>query len=256
MATTKAKTAVATKSSTAVAMPMSYEQELEKLRARLTAPSGDRIKIDNKTFKLPSGDVLNELDAVIVDFVYTNKYYEGMYDKDNIVPPTCFAISADPQDLKPSPNSPEIQCEDGCAGCAMNQWGSDGKGKACKNRMLLALLPGDATLDTPLMLLDISPTAVKPFSAYASSVARGLQRPPYGVLTKITCNPAVKHDQAQFSDPQLIDDPEFIDMIRSRIPEARERLMVEPDVSAIQAANDARPAKGRLMAPKKAAGRR
>ena len=247
--------AVAKKTSSAL-VTTDFSQEMEDLRARLTAPTGNRIKMDNKTFKFPNGDVADSVDAVIVDFVYMNKYYEGAFDPNNIVPPNCFALSPLPNALEPSPNSPDIQSQTGCASCAQNQFGTDGKGKACQNRVLIALLPADATMETPMMILDISPTAIKPFSAYVSAVARGLQRPPYGVITKIEFNKSVKWDVPVFSDPQLIEDAEFIAMIRSRRQEARDMLMVEPDVTAIQAANEARPKAKGLMAPKKAAGAR
>lgn len=248
--------AVAKKATNAL-VTTDFSQEMEDLRARLTAPTGNRIKMDNKTFKFPNGDVADSMDAVIVDFVYMNKYYMGSYDPNNIVPPNCFALSPLPNGLEPSPNAPDIQSQAGCAGCAQNQFGTNGKGKACQNRVLIALLPADATVETPMMILDISPTAIKPFSAYVSAVARGLQRPPYGVITKIEFNQAVKWDVPLFSDPQLIEDAEFIAMIRARRQEARDMLMVEPDVAAIQAANDARPKTKGLMAPRKAAaGRR
>lgn len=250
-----ARTAVAKKQNTAV-VTQNMAQELEDLRARLTAPTGNRIKVENKQFKLPSGDVLDRLDIVIVDFVYMNKYYEGAYDSNNIVPPNCFAINALPNELSPSPNSPDIQSQTGCASCAMNQFGTNGKGKACQNRILIACLPADATTETAISVLDISPTAIKPFSAYVSAVARSLQRPPYGVVTSVKCNPSVKWDVPMFSDPQLIEDPEFIEMIRARRQEARELLSIEPDVTAIRAANDAKPKAKGLMAPKKVAGGR
>ena len=230
---------------------MTMSSELEDLRARLTAPTGNRIKLDNKQFKLPNGDTLDALDAVILDFVYMNKFYEGSYDSANIVPPNCFAINPLPNELTPSPNSPDIQSQTGCAGCAMNQFGTAGKGKACQNRILVAILPADATAETAISILDVSPTGIKPFSAYVSAVARSLQRPPYGVITRIECNPAVKWDVLQFSDPQLIDQEDFIEMIIARRQEARELLMVEPDVTAIRAANEARPKGKSLMAPKK-----
>lgn len=184
---------------------------------------------------------------MIVDFVYYNTYYEGAFDPNNIVPPNCFALAVEPKGMAPSDNSPDKQCET-CSGCWANEFGSSGKGKACQNRVLMACLPTDATEDTPFVILDISPTAVKGFGSYVTSVARSLQRPPYGVVTHIECNPATKHDVAVFSDPQLVEDEDFITMIRSRREEARERLLTEPDVSAFKAANDS-PKKGALKAP-------
>lgn len=131
--------AVAKKTSSAL-VTTDFSQEMEDLRARLTAPTGNRIKMDNKTFKFPNGDVADSVDAVIVDFVYMNKYYEGAYDPNNIVPLNCFAMSPLPNSLEPSPNAPDIQSQTGCASCAQNQFGTNGKGKACQNRVLIALL--------------------------------------------------------------------------------------------------------------------
>ena len=245
-----ARTAAKKETSTAL-VSHDFNKEMEDLRARLTAPTGNKIKMDNKTFKLPSGDQLDSLDAVIVDFIYFNKYYEGAFDSNNIVPPNCFSLSPLPNGMTPSSNAPEAQ-HDNCAACAQNQFGSNGKGKACQNRILMALLPSDATSETPFMILDISPTALKGFNAYVQALMRSYNRPPYGVITKIEFNEAVKWDAPVFGDPQLIEDVDFITMVRARLQEARELLMVEPDVAAIAAANEARPKAKGLIAPKKA----
>lgn len=226
----------------------SQQEALDKLRARLMAPTGDKIKISNKQFKLPSGDTLDFLDIVVVDFIYYNVYYEGTFDSNNIVPPNCFALSQESKSAVPSVNSPDVQ-HTACAGCWANEFGSAGKGKACQNRCLLALLPSDAGEDTPFTILDISPTAVKGFSSYMQGVVRG-GKMPYEVFTHVECNPAMKHDVAVFSDPQIIEDNAFLGMIESRLGEAAERLATEPDVSAFKVANDA-PKKGSLKAPVK-----
>ena len=242
------KTAVAKAAPKGGALVSGDQSEaLAKLRARLMAPTGDKIKISNKQFKLPGGDVLDFLDVVIVDFVYYNVYYEGAFDSNNIMPPNCFAIAEEPKTIAPSNNSPDKQCES-CAGCWANEFGSSGKGKACQNRVLMAVLPTDANEETPFAILDISPTAVKGFSSYLQSVVRGFQKMPYEVVTHIECNPATKHDVAIFSEPQEIEDIGFLGMVESRLGEAKERLTTEPDVSAFKAANDA-PKKGALKAP-------
>ena len=82
-----------------------------------------------------------------------------------------------------------------------------------------------------------------------SGVARG-GKMPYEVVTHVECNPAVKHDVAIFSDPQIIEDDAFLGMVESRLDEAAQRLATEPDVSAFKAANDA-PKKGALKSPVK-----
>jgi len=246
-----ARTAVAKKTASTAVATASHAEAIAALRARLMAPSGDKIKISNKQFKLPTGDTLDFLDIVVVDFVYYNTYYEGAFDPNNIMPPNCFALAVDSKTLAPSTNAPEAQHE-ACQGCWANEFGSSGKGKACQNRVLIACLPTDAKEDTPFAILDISPTAVKGFSSYLTSVARsGLF--PHEVVTHVECNPATKHDVAIFSLSEAIEDTPFIGMLESRLGEARERLMTEPDVSAFKAANDAKVApKGRaLKAPAK-----
>lgn len=240
-----ARTTVAKAKSTAV-QTQDFAQEIEDLRGRLAAPSGDTVKVDNKLFTLPNGDTSDLLTGIIVDFVYFNSYYPDAYDPNNIVPPTCFAIHPDPTGAIPSPNSPELQ-NDNCQTCWANQFASAGKGKACKNAIKVALLPPDAAEDTPFMIVNVSPTALKPFAAYLSAVLR-LQRPPYTVTTDITCDPNFKYDTLRFSNPQPLD-PEMITMVRSRREEARERLVVEPDISALKAANEA-PTKGKAPAGK------
>lgn len=226
----------------------SQQEALDKLRARLMAPTGDKIKISNKQFKLPSGDTLDFLDIVIVDFIYYNVYYESGFDSNNIQAPNCFALSQESKSATPSANAPEAQ-HSACSGCWANEFGSSGKGKACQNRCLIAVLPSDAKEDTPFAILDISPTAVKGFSSYMQGVVRG-GKMPHEVFTHVECNPSLKHDVAVFSDPQIVEDEGFLGMIESRLDEAAERLVTEPDVSAFRAANDA-PKKGSLKAPVK-----
>lgn len=242
-------TRVAKAKSTAV-VTQDFAQELEDLRGRLQAPSGDKIKVENKQFKLPNGDTSDVLSGIIVDFVYFNAYYDAAYDPNNITPPACFAIHPDPTGAVPSPNSPDVQ-DTACQTCWANQFGSAGKGKACRNSVMVALLPPDADENTPFMLLNVSPTALKSFSGYLSSVLR-MQRPPYSVVTDVFCDPNVKYDSMRFTNPQPVD-PEVLEIVRARRGEARERLMVEPDVSAIAAANDAKKpaAKGRLAPAKR-----
>ena len=238
------------KAKTTAVVTQDFAKELEDLRGRLAAPSGDKIKVDNKQFKLPNGDTSDLLTGIIVDFVYYNAYYDAAFDPNNITPPTCFAIHPDPSGATPSPNSPEVQ-DASCQVCWANQFGSAGKGKACRNSILVAMLPPDADENTPFMLLNVSPTGLKSFSGYLSSVIR-MQRPPYSITTDVFCDPGLKYDSLRFTNPQPLED-EMIELIRARRCGARERLLVEPDVSAIAAANEAKkPApKGRLAPAKR-----
>lgn len=251
MARTPGTAVAKAKSNLPVNISAEMAAEVDALRDRLTAPSGDKVSLKGKQFKLPNGDTSDLLSGIIVDFVYFNAYYEGAYDENNIVPPDCFSLCPDPTGAVPSDNSPSKQ-HDNCGACWANQFKSFGKGKACRNSVRMIVLPPDATEDTPLMVVDVSPTALKSFSAYVSSVARAFQRPPYGVITDLTFEESLAFPSLRFGNPQAIHG-DLLAIVRARREEARARLLVEPDVTAAAAAPAPTPPKGRLQPPKRPA---
>ena len=246
-----ARTAVAKKTASTAVATVNRAEAAAALRARLLAPTGDTVRIKNKRFNLPNGDILDYMDVVIVDFVYFNAYYETAFNENNIVPPNCFSLHPEPRGAVPSENSPEVQNAD-CDGCWANQFKSAGAGKACQNSILLACLPTDATEETPFVLVRVSPTALKGFGGYLTSLARQGTMP-YEVISHIECDPELSYPRLTFEVSSNLEDSGFVTMVESRLGEARERLMTEPDVSAFTAANDAKAApKGRnLKAPVK-----
>lgn len=242
------KTAVAKKATTGtnvVSLKDQLAAQAAAMAGRVTAPSGDMISVtQDKQFKLPDGTKsAGPIEAIVVDFVAANYFYEGAYDPNNIVPPACFAINAIAGELVPSDNSPVKQADE-CSKCPMNQFGSDGKGKACKNSRVLAILAPDADVETSLAVLKISPTAIKAFDSYVSTVARSFQTPPLGVVTEISFDPASTYASLRFKALGPATD-EQIELALSRQDEARQRLAVEPDVSTYESPK-----------PKAAAGRR
>lgn len=237
MATKKTSTAVAVKKPTSSAIVSIQEQLKAQLAAqagKIGAPSGINIRLtQDKKFTLPDGSShAGPLDLVVVDFVSRNMFYEGTYDPNNITSPVCFAINSVPRDMVPSDNSPAKQNDD-CPSCPMNQFGSSGKGKACKNTRLLAVLPPDADEDTPLWLLTVSPTAIKGFDGFVGSVARTFQMPPIGVTVSVDFDPNQTYASLTFSDPRP---NENLEAHFSRQAEATELLNTEPDYSAFAAA--------------------
>lgn len=220
---------------------VSIQEQLKAQAAAMAdktgAASGNFIRVtQDKKFLLPDGTKTDgPLDLVIVDFISSNRYYDGPFDAKNIVPPACFAIGSDPKKLAPSKNSPLIQSTD-CTTCPMNAFGSDGDGKACKNSRVMAVLPPDADKDTPLWLLATSPTANKGFDGYVTSVARVFQTPPVGVVTKVSFDPSVTYAKLQFSDAQP--NPSVGEHL-ARQAEAGDILKAEPDVSGFVPANKA-----------------
>ena len=235
----KTGTAVAVKKSANI---VSIQDQLRAQAAAVsekTAPaSGSAIRItQDKQFILPDGTKTpGPLELVIVDFTSKNSFYEGSYDPKNITPPACFAIGTNPLKLVPSANAPLSQSTD-CTSCPNNQFGSAGAGKACKNSRVLAVLPPDATADTPLWTLTTSPTANKGFDAYVKSVANVFQMPPVGVVTTVSLDENQTYATLTFGNAQP---NENVGEHFARQNEAKEMLATEPDVSGFVKAPPAR----------------
>ncbi len=232
-ATPKSREVAVKSSNSLVSIKEALARDLAALAGKTAPAGGDSIQIgQDKTFKLPDGTKTSgPLQLVIVDFTSSNKFYDGPYDKDNIAPPACFAIGDNPTTLVPSDNSP-VKQSDSCSTCPMNQFGSAGKGKACKNTRVLAVLPPDADEDTPLWILNVSPTAIKAFDSYVASVARQFQLPPVGVVTEVSFDENIDYASLRFGNPQP---NEGLTAHFSRKEEATTRLAQEPDVSAYEA---------------------
>lgn len=223
---------MARKQTTAIA---EYSQQLAdeaaKISARIAAPSGDRIRTrGNSTFVTPGGEG-DTLEVVIVDFLSSNLFYDRPFDRDNPISPACFAINTEPNLLVPSESSPSRQ-SDTCRLCPNNQYGSAGKGKACKNTRLLAVAPiADESEDVPpIWTLSIPPTSISAFDAYAKKLASSYKTMPIGVVTTITLDPAVTHAAPRFAFTRALSNEELGKYMALR-EDAIKRLAVEPDVS-------------------------
>lgn len=233
MATRNTQAPKAAKPSTAVvSMQELMEKQAAAIADKIGSPGGDKIVINqDKTFSFPDGRKSGEpFRSIIVEFVSGNFYFDQPYVKGQIIPPACFALGEDPDELVPSKNSPDRQA-DTCAECPLNQFGSNGTGKACSNRRLLALLPPDATKDTALAITSASPTALKGFDGYVAKLASTFRKPPAAFVTTIGMNPKVDFSQLVFGNPEPIEDGEQLQMIFARQDEAKARLLTEPDVS-------------------------
>lgn len=236
---TKTKTAVAVKKATSsniVDIQAALKAQAVAMAGRTQPATGAAIRVtQDKQFLLPDGTKTpGPLELVIVDFTSKNMFYEGAYDPKNISPPACFSIGNDIKTMAPSKNSPVPQAS-ACDACPMNQFGSAGDGKACKNCRVLAVLPPDADDTTPLWILSTSPTANKGFDGYVGQVARDFEMPPIGVITTVSFDPSVTYAKLQFSNPKKSANP-LVGVHFARQEEARTMLAVEPDVSGFKAA--------------------
>jgi len=165
------------------AMAVSAEQEAAAEKSAMT----NNISTKGKKFKLGDEVLGDTLTCVVLGTVFENSFYDGVYDPDNPLPPACFAIGEDEDDLYPDETGPDIQAES-CQECPHNEWGSAdiGEGKKCKNGRRLAVYAygEDGLYVDQIAILKLSPTSLKHWSGYAKSVANRLKRPTWGVVTE------------------------------------------------------------------------
>lgn len=212
--------------------------EVADIQKRIGVPAGNRIKVtQKKTFRLPTGEEsAGPFQAVILDFVSANYFYPGVYDPEDITPPDCFAIGTEVATMAPHADVPADKKQaETCAVCPNNQFGSAlrGKGKACSNCYVLALLPANATEDSPIMTLRVSPTGLRAFDTYVGSIQRSFGTPPVGVITSIGFDPVPDFPSVRFGDPKPISD-ELLSLALARRDEARRIIATPPDTTSLK----------------------
>lgn len=186
----------------------------------------------------------NNLPCVIMYMSYERAYYTSAFDPDNIVSPDCFALSDDAEEeMRPHENVLAKQ-NDVCLTCPKNEWGSDidrmtGKpkrGKACKERRRLVLLPLSA-LNSPdelakaeMALLSLPVTSTKNYSQFVNVLSATVKVPPYCVVTNISVVPDMKTQfQVRFDPQSVIADSDILAGIRARREDAQRIAMMPFD---------------------------
>lgn len=232
-------------------------------RERATTAS---LSISGGVLKLGDDEIEgNQLCAIILDSVFINSYYDQKWEPgQTTLPPKCFAIAVDDEDLAPHPamegSSYFVPQHGQCAGCAFNEYGSadTGRGKACGNRRRLAIIPAgfyekrkgsrsefdveiitdEAHYKTADMLqLTLPVTSGKEYAKYVKNAMSEFGRPPFGLVTRIY----IEHGgQNQFTVKfETLDalPNEFFDIIMPRHEAARKEIMEpyqEPDAEALE----------------------
>ncbi len=211
-------------------------QDVAALAGKLAAPTGKSIQVtQSKEFRFPDESKVSSFKGIIVAFVSANAYYEGDFDRDNVVPPNCFAIGVvKNEDLDASPNSPDPQNpdnENACKSCWANQWKSaaKGNGKACNNGIKLAILCDDGEVRP----MNISATALKPFGAYVRDVVQAFGVAPYGVLTEFTFDPKMEWSSVRCGNPVKLNDDQLAQVLMAK-DDALAMISTEPDVSEFE----------------------
>jgi hypothetical protein len=166
----------------------------------------------------------NKMQVVIIASMHERVWYSKPYQQDTPQSPECYAFSVTGDNMVPhaeaeNPISPQ------CAGCKFDEWGSDpvrGKGKACKERRRIALMPAGALISADdvakatVGYLSVSVTSTRAFSEHVKHLAmRAL--PVFAAVSEVDLHPDPKNMWAYgFKLIAPINNPELLTALETR----------------------------------------
>lgn len=231
----------------AVALPADLASELAALAKDASSkerPKVGRISLKSGIMSYQQVDMPdNQIAAIIVGGAYRNVWYEGDYDEDNIVNPSCFSLSDGDQDeMVPHPNVTN-PVNSTCKGCKNLEWGSTKggtlhggtrRGKACKQGRRLLIIPADAVnsvegvTNAEMAILDLPVTSVPNYANLVSTLDTTISRPVFSVVTVIKVAPSKRNQfEVKFTPMTPINDPDILRAIMKRREEAM-RIALTP----------------------------
>lgn len=139
--------------------------------------------VKNGVFEVHDEELGSKINAVVIASGFLNTYYDTKYNPNDTQPPACFAVGSDEYEMEAHDSVPKpVNIAKGkdkgkwegspCHNCPMNEFGSDGAGKACKNSRRIAILPlsGDFShLDNTAKKQMIKEGKVKPLDSSVDS---------------------------------------------------------------------------------------
>ena len=184
------------------------KQELESVQERIRnrlaninettqQVTGQNISTKGKIFRLPDGKTSpGPLNCIIVDYINKNIFFKEAYVEGEYSEPDCFAVGREIKSMRP-PQSVENPVSELCDICPNNEFGSKGRGKACSNNVLLAVLPEDFAEDSELYTLKVSATALKHWTKYVRELSN-MNVDPIQVVTSITMDEDLAYPSLRF----------------------------------------------------------
>lgn len=221
-------------------LPANWEEMLREKAAaqaeRTPTGAGNRLILrKNNTFEFQDENFGTEVPLVILDHVFIRNYWDTVYDENSYSPPACFGISdLNLRDMIPSENSPNRQ-HPACRGCWANEFESTERGgKACaENRLLAVMHAENIAPDADIILLKVPTTSGKTYDKYAKSLTKAAQLPTFAVVTTVSMDQDADWQTLDFEYASNLP-KELAGIAYSRLEEAKEMLMAEPDVSGYE----------------------
>lgn len=217
---------------------MSWEEAM-KIRAAEQAKKKAALQQGSKFITFRNGMlqidgtpiVGNKLNVVVLAFTAENAYYPGKFDPTQSKPPVCFSVYNDVADMVPNNASTEMQHEN-CEECPKFQWHSDpngGRGKACKSRYRIAVIPAGFTTAEEVasseMRMGVLPvTSGKDFEFFMTKCEMSFQRPTFGVISTLAVAPDAKTQFKVTLDPVQAIPGELMGAIIARLDKAEKDL--------------------------------
>lgn len=201
MAKKQSKAVAAKKTTTLAEIQKQSQNDAALMNDQLDAASVPKVILNgDKTFTI-DGVIYEEIDIVILSFCTHMYYYDKPFKKGDINPAACFWVGDNPKKPDgPDSAAPKPQAED-CVSCPMFVWGSDGEGKACKTRRVLAVVKPDATEDDTIYQLHVAPKGLRGFDAYIKSVVGITNMRPISVISHVRFDERETYQKLIFEKP-------------------------------------------------------
>jgi hypothetical protein len=193
----KPETVEETASTDMVSIQERIKSRLAKVNETTTAPASSKISTKGMMFTLPDGkSSAGPLNCVVLDYTNMNTYYEAAYVEGQYAEPDCMAVGREIKSMAPSDTVTNKQ-SDACDICPKNEFGSKGRGKACQNKVLLAILPEDFTEESEVYSITVSATGLKDWSSYVRQLqSQGID--PMEVVTSLSFKEGVTYPSLKF----------------------------------------------------------
>jgi hypothetical protein len=236
-----------------------YAEVLNRDRATAKATGWDFIRTRGTGWKWGEDPLPNPFEAIIVAAMRVNTYYTGAFDPNSFSAPTCYAYAADGMDetAMAPPDSLATKENADCGTCIQNAFGSgQGRGKACKNQIKLAVLcfvPGcDDYGDTGKakgLVLTLPPASIKEFAAYSEKITSegGLNRALFTVVTQLEKDDSGTGFKINASLVEPIQSAPILKTIMSRTREGYKTLQLPPPTGSAEEATPKRTTRRRKV---------
>lgn len=205
-----------------------FDSLAAQTKLAINAMKADYVSTKGKMFTFPSGASAAELDCIVVAFNRVNALMPP-YNPNQYQDPKCWAIGDDVAAMGPNPEHvPEPQATT-CSLCPKDKYGTasnGGKGKACTNKIRLAIVPVAATATSDICVINVSPTGLTRWTGHYLACNQKYGNGGFArAITQIRFQATSTFPSLVFSDGGPIPDPSIIRPLHMR---AREILLASP----------------------------